>query len=128
VVSALFRWGYALLQDRRLYGASRRSPSTLPAMRFRCTGVTASCQLAAGGRINHLESIWRDSKVGEIYEAPMKYSCEASPESHWRGMSPADTIPTSHHTGPRRAGHLMDCNSSRLIKRRFTIGKSASAV
>lgn len=25
-------------------------------------------QLAADGRINHLESIWRDSKVGEIYE------------------------------------------------------------
>lgn len=25
-------------------------------------------QLSADGRINHLESIWRDSKVGEIYE------------------------------------------------------------
>jgi alkylation response protein AidB-like acyl-CoA dehydrogenase len=25
-------------------------------------------QLTAGGSINHLESIWRDSKVGEIYE------------------------------------------------------------
>jgi len=25
-------------------------------------------QLTADGRVNHLESIWRDSKVGEIYE------------------------------------------------------------
>jgi alkylation response protein AidB-like acyl-CoA dehydrogenase len=25
-------------------------------------------QLTADGKTNHLESIWRDSKVGEIYE------------------------------------------------------------
>jgi Acyl-CoA dehydrogenase, C-terminal domain len=54
-------------------------------------------QLPADRRANHLESIWRDSKVGEIYEAPTRCSCGALRASHSERYHPAD----SRHIGPR---------------------------
>jgi alkylation response protein AidB-like acyl-CoA dehydrogenase len=50
-------------------------------------------QLTADGMVNHLESIWRDSKVARSTRAPTRYSCGASHASRWDATSPADGVP-----------------------------------
>ena len=50
-------------------------------------------QLTADGTTNHLESIWRDSKVGEIYEGANEVQLWSIARVAWAATSPADVAP-----------------------------------